>query len=101
MHPSRTSLTPDERLAIERLIGHARRDSGQCRRVADFLLSWWNAQSCGGFDLTEAWVLDDEIREDLVKAFGAIARVNAYPDAMGYKADFEDLVARWRPHLVG
>lgn len=54
-------ISEKERAALERLIGHAKRDSGQSRRVADFLLAWWNAGSCGGFDLTTAWGCDDEI----------------------------------------
>lgn len=46
------AINQAEREALERLIAHAKRDTGQSRRVADFLLSWWNCGRCGGFDLT-------------------------------------------------
>lgn len=36
-----------EKSALERLITIAQRDTGQSRRVADFLLAWWNAGQCG------------------------------------------------------
>jgi len=47
-------ITEAQRLALERLLDHAQRDSGQSRRIADFLLKWWNAGECGGFDITIA-----------------------------------------------
>lgn len=54
-------ITADEAAALERLLSHARRDSGQSRRVADFLLAWWNCGGCGAFDLTSLWALDTAI----------------------------------------
>ena len=50
-------MSTEQRESLERLIGIAQSDTGQARRVADFLLAWWNAGSCGGFDLTNLWVL--------------------------------------------
>ena len=67
------------------------------RRVADFLLAWWNAAGCGGFDITTAWGLDDEHVKDLVTVFRLAARCNAYPDTLGYGKDFERVVHAWRP----
>jgi hypothetical protein len=43
------AITSEEVAALERLLAHARRDSGQSRVVADFLLAWWNTGSCGAF----------------------------------------------------
>ena len=91
--------TADELAALERLLAHAQRDSGQSRIVADFLLAWWNADSCGGFDLTSLWTLDSAIVADMTVVFGLIARVNRYPDRMGYEAEFTNLVRTWRPEL--
>lgn len=91
--------TADELAALERLIAHAQRDSGQSRIVADFLLAWWNAGSCGGFDLTSVWALDSAIVADMTVVFGLIGRVNHYPDRMGYEAEFTNLVRTWRPEL--
>ena len=46
------AITAEEVAALERLIAHARQDSGQSRRVADFLLAWWNSGSCGAVPST-------------------------------------------------
>jgi hypothetical protein len=47
-----TAKQDNQRAALARLIKIAKGDTGQSRRVADFLLAWWNAGSCGSFDLT-------------------------------------------------
>ena len=89
----------DEKAALNRLLDIARSDTGQSRRVADFLLAWWNAGSCGGFDLTNLWGVDLSIREDMITVFGCVARVNKYPDALGYEEPFQSIVRGWRPEL--
>lgn len=78
--------------ALERLIAIARTDTGQARRVADFLLAWWNAGSCGGFDLTNLWAVDRAIADDMATVVRIVARLHSYPDTLGYKADFEAIV---------
>lgn len=65
--------------ALERLLEVARADTHQARYVANFLLAWWNAGDLGGFDLTEAWGLDEALREDLVTLFGFVARNRSIP----------------------
>lgn len=62
-------LLPVEKQALEHLIQLAQGDPGQSRRVADFLLAWWNAGECGAFDLTTAWGVDDAIAEDMATVF--------------------------------
>ncbi len=52
--------------ALVRLVRIAQSDTGQGRRVANFLLAWWNAQACGGFDLTDLWAVDDAIADDML-----------------------------------
>ncbi|MBQ0933646.1 hypothetical protein KAK07_24955 [Ideonella sp. 4Y16] len=99
-HEARPSLiTADEAAALERLLAHAQRDSGQSRRVADFLLAWWNSRSCGAFDLTSLWSLDTAIVADMTVVLGLIGRVHRYPDSLGYEAEFKPLVKAWRPQL--
>jgi hypothetical protein len=93
-------MTTEQRAALERLIALAQSDTGQARRVADFLLAWWNAGECGGFDLTNMWGLDASITEDLVIVFGYIARAHTYPDALGYDEQFQSIVRGWRPELA-
>lgn len=93
-------MADTERVALERLIRIANGDTGQSRRVADFLLAWWNAGNCGSFDLTELWALDDAITADMTTVFAFIARVSKYPDSLGYEADFKAIVRAWRPELA-
>jgi hypothetical protein len=85
-----------EEAALNRLIAIAQSDTGQSRRVADFLLAWWNAADCGGFDLTNLWGVDRSIADDMVTVFGYIAHVNNYPDALGYNEQFQTIVHGWR-----
>ena len=93
-------MTTDQKTSLERLIAIAQGDTGQSRRVADFLLAWWNAASCGGFDLTNLWGVDDSIADDMVIVFGFIAHANAYPDTLGFNAEFQSIVRGWRPELT-
>lgn len=95
-----SQLTDDVRAALERLLEIAQRDTGQSRRVADFLLAWWNAGQCGGFDLTSMWNCDDEIVDDMAKVFLWIGMSHHYPDALGYEKQFQAIVREWRPELV-
>lgn len=95
-----TTMSEKEQGALERLLAHAGGDTGQSRRVADFLLAWWNPANCGGFDITTAWGLDDAIADDAVTVFGFAARCNTYPDTLGYGPQFEAIVREWRPELM-
>lgn len=88
------------RAALERLLEVADRDTGQSRRCADFLLAWWNADTCGGFDLTDLWGLDTDLREDIRTVFAFISRNQHYPDTLGFERRFNRLVRGWRRHLV-
>ena len=92
-------LNEKESAALRRLIGHAKRDTGQSRRVADFLLAWWNPAQCGGFDFTTMWGCDEDISEDMIVVFAYVARNNRYPDTLGFEADFADIIHARRPEL--
>jgi len=89
-------MEQNERVALERLLDHADGHSGQAGSIADFLLAWWNAEECGGFDLTMLWSLDTAIAADVVIVSGLIARVHQYPDTLGYKSRFDQLIRAWR-----
>jgi hypothetical protein len=86
-----------ERAALERLIEVAQRGTGQGRIVAGFLLAWWNAAECGGFDLTGVWGVDASIAADMLTVFALLTRHSSYPDTLGYGQQFAALVAEWRP----
>lgn len=90
-------MNPEEKAALDRLCSIAAGDTSQSRRVADFLLAWWNAGECGGFDLTTLWGVDAPIAADMVSVFALIARVHSYPDTLGYSQQFQNIVAAWRP----
>lgn len=86
--------------ALERLIRIAQGNTGQSRIVADFLLAWWNAAECGGFDLTDLWAVDTEIAMDMLQVLALVIGCQRYPDAMGYSRHFDAIVRVWRPSLA-
>jgi hypothetical protein len=87
------------RAAFERLLKIARSDTGQSRRVADFVLAWWNATDLGGFDLTDVFAVDKAIAEDMVTVFIWLSTLHnaRYPEA--YRADIEEIIRTWRPEV--
>jgi len=93
-------VSSPQKAALERLIAIAQGNTGQSRRVADFLLAWWNAGECGSFDLTNLWGVDSDIASDMAEVFALIARVHKYPDTLGYGEQFQQIVAEWRPELT-
>ncbi len=84
--------------AVNRLISVANGNTPQSRKVANFLLAWWNARTCGGFDLTDLWTV--QIANDMLTVIGFLREFQSYPDVLGYRADFEQLVRDWRPELI-
>lgn len=93
-----TDVLPDTtRAALDRLVRIAQSDTGQSRKVANFLLAWWNAEACGGFDLTDLWGVDAPIAADMVTVFALLPACQHYPDVLGYGRQFEAIVRAWRP----
>lgn len=82
--------------ALARLVAIARHDTGQSSRVANFLLAWWNADRDGGFNLTDLWNVDQAIADDMIAVFTMVANHRHHADAYGLRAEFEQLVTRWR-----
>jgi len=88
--------SPHERQAweaLERLLRIARQDTGQARRVADFLLAWHNAEENGGWDPVDLWNVDDVIADDMLTVTRLIRDSHSYPDALGFS---EEISAVWR-----
>lgn len=85
---------------LEKLLQVAMSDTGQSSRVASFLLSWWNAGTCGGWDMTDFWGLDRELVESMFVVMSAVAVNQFYPDNIGYSDHFKALIEKWRPHLL-
>lgn len=65
-------------------------------KVAAALLAWWNAEECGGFDLTDVWGVDTPIAVDMLRVFALLAGCHQCPDNMGYGKHFEAIVRAWR-----
>lgn len=87
------------RAAFERLLNIARSDTGQSRRVAGFILAWWNAIDLGGFDIADLFAVDNAIAHDMATIFAYVAHrsVAEYPEA--YRAEIEDIIRQWRPDV--
>lgn len=95
-------IPPEVRSAVDRLLDLARSDTGQARRVASFLMAWWNAGDLGGFDIADLFSLDHAISADMATVFAFLGRHPGaiYVDAFGRREEMEALVALWRPELV-
>lgn len=91
-----SAYTVHDMEAIDRLVTIAKRDTGQSRLVANFLLAWWNASRDGGFDLTDLWNVDEKIADDMITVFRLVAKHRHYADHYGMGADFEEIVTLWR-----
>lgn len=85
------------KFALEKLLNVAPEDTGQGRRVANFLLAWWNADVHGGFDLTDLANVDPHIGEDMATIFTLLAREEDIVYPYDYRSEIEQIIARWRP----
>jgi hypothetical protein len=82
--------------ALERLFPIALRDTGQSRRVANFLLAWFNSGENGGWDPVDMWDVDTEIADDMLTVVRLIREVRQYPDDLGFKKEIEAVWEQWR-----
>ncbi|MGH9611381.1 MAG: DUF7673 family protein [Bryobacteraceae bacterium] len=83
--------------ALTRLCAAARRDTGQSRRVADFLLAWHNTPENGGWDPTDLWNVDAPIAADILTIVAAIrAQPGKYPADVGFEPEIQQIWWLWR-----
>ncbi|RVG00661.1 hypothetical protein CN172_10910 [Sinorhizobium meliloti] len=85
------------RFALEKLLNIAHDDTGQGRRVANFLLAWWNAEALGGFDIADLFAVDREVSEDMATIFTYLAREEDAVYPTDYRGEIESIIKRWRP----
>ena len=78
------------RAALTRLIPLAMGDTGQARRVANFLMAWWNGPELGHFEIADMFGLDIDVAND-------ITSVIVYIDGLGFAEEMQDVIALWRP----
>jgi len=85
--------------ALQRLLKVARSDTGQARRVAAFILAWWNAESLGGFDIADLFAVDRKIASDMATVFSWIARQDNAIYPTEHRAEIEAIIEQWRPEV--
>jgi hypothetical protein len=103
----RMSTTPEIELtaategiaALGRLIRVAMRDTGQSRRVADFLMAWHNAEENGGWDPTDLWSVDTAIALDILATLKMLRCTRRYPGDFGCRQEMERIWELWRSPL--
>ena len=88
--------------AVRRLLAIAQGDTGQSRRVADFLLAWWNGSDLGHFPIEHLWNVDRAISTDMVAILAYLGQQPSavYADAFGFDAEMRALVERWRSEML-
>ena len=93
-------MTPTTIVALEalgRLCTMARRDTGQSRRVADFLLAWHNAEENGKWDPADLWMVDEAIAHDMLMVVRLIREEHGkYPNDLGFEPEIEHIWQLWR-----
>src|SRR5712692_9258118 len=82
--------------AVHRLLLIASQDTGQARRVADFLLAWHNAGENGGWDPVDLWSVDTAIADDMLMVLGLICESHRYPGELGFNKKIQAMWERWR-----
>ncbi|MDX0109027.1 hypothetical protein GOC33_24140 [Sinorhizobium meliloti] len=88
------------RLGLKKLLNIAHDDTGQGRRVANFLLAWWNAEALGGYDIADLFAVDREVSEDMATIFTYLAREEDAVYPTDYRGEIKSLIKRWRPEKV-
>lgn len=60
--------------ALARMVDLALGDTGQARRVARFLMSWWNGPELGDFPVADPFGLDLDIAADITTVIGFLGQ---------------------------
>jgi hypothetical protein len=90
-------MADDIRVSLRRLFEVALHDTGQSRRVADFLLAWQDGNENGGWNPADLWALDQELAIDLTYCVLFIREHHgAYPGDLGFKKQIELVWKLWR-----
>ena len=71
-------------------------NSGQARRVADFLLAWYNAEENGAWNPTDLWNVDAAIAKDMLTVLQLIRQAQTYPDELGFQREMQEVWKLWR-----
>lgn len=85
--------------ALDRLITVAQSDTGQARRVANFLIAWWAGDEHGHFPITDLVALDRDIAADIATIVGYLGQqpCAVYANEFGRRDEIVALIQLWRP----
>lgn len=88
--------------AIGRLVPLALSDTGQARRVANFLLAWWNGPDLGDFAIADLFAIDTDVARDIATIIGFLAEHPGalYIDALGFADEIQQIIAHWRSDIA-
>ena len=78
-----------------------KRDTGQSRRIANFLLAWHNVQENGGWDPTDLWNVDAAGAEDVLAVLKLANDSRRYPGDLGFEPEIEAIWRLWRGERRG
>jgi hypothetical protein len=82
--------------ALGRLCAIAKGDTGQSRRLANFLLAWHNAEENGGWDPTDLWNVHTAIAEDMLAVLKLANDSRRYPGDLGFGPEIKAIWRLWR-----
>ncbi len=82
--------------ALRRLCTIARRDTGQSRCGANFLLAWHNAEENAGWDPADLGTVDRAIAEDMLTVLRFVGNhCRKYPKDIGFEPEIERIWQLW------
>lgn len=74
----------------------AYRDTGQSRRIANFLLAWHNAEENGGWDPADLWNVGTAVADDLLIVLKLASESRRYPGDLGFDLEIKAIWQLWR-----
>lgn len=87
-------LDDTTRRSLDHLLGMAKGNTPQAERAGRFLLAWYDADGCGGFDLTDLWEMDNATLRACTVVFLWVASHRATPADVGFTADLNAVLNR-------
>lgn len=82
--------------ALGRLCTIAKQRTGQSKRVADFLLSWHDVVTYGGWDITDLWRVDAHVSADILKVLALVIDSRLHPADLGFEPEISAIERSWR-----
>ena len=82
--------------ALIRLFAVATQETGQARRVADFLLAWHNTPENGGWDPTDLWNVNETVADDIFTVLHLLKERQCYVEDLGFESEMKAVWQQWR-----